>query len=100
MNGVSQDELHAWIEIDRIDFVTGRKIKYFSVTAFPSATGTKYVAAFEPGNKNHFVRSRDGEWFSVHLRVLDFEITIKPMGDRMRRVANPDTLLFAGFAPR
>src|SRR4029077_18146189 len=45
---VSQDQLHVWIEKDRIHFVSGGEIENFAVAAFPGATGAKNIASFKP----------------------------------------------------
>src|ERR1700737_1134414 len=96
---VSQDQLHVWIEKDRIHFVSGGEIENFAVAAFPSATGAKNIAAFKPRNENNFIRRRNGEWFAVHLAVFDFEITIDAACDGMRGIANPNAFFLSGFTP-
>ena len=73
---ISQNQLRTRIEIDGIHFVSGRKIENFPVAAFPGAAGTKNLAAFEPRNKNNFVRRRDREWLTVHFGVGDLEAAI------------------------
>src|SRR5437660_11391196 len=42
---VSQDQLHVWIENDRIHFACGGEIENSAVTAFPESTGGKTVPA-------------------------------------------------------
>src|SRR5689334_5858482 len=96
---ISQNEPDTLIIIDRIGFVAGPEVKDFAVPAFPSATGAKDFAAFKPGNENNLLGGRYGEWFAIHLHVLDFEIAINPTCDRMRRVADPKPLFFACFTP-
>src|SRR5437016_5483516 len=85
--------------VDGINFVAGTEVEDFAVRSVPSATGTENIASFEPGNENNFVRRRNGKRFSVHLRVLNFEVTIDPPCNRMRRITNPEPFFLARFTP-
>ena len=98
-NGIAQNQPDVLIIIDRIGFVAGTEVKDFAVAAFPGAPRTENLAALEPGDENNLVGRRHCERFAIHFDVLDFEIAIDPARDRMRRVANPEPLLFAGLAP-
>ena len=79
--------------------MAGAEVKDFAVAALPRAARAKNFAAFEPGDKNNLIRCRHGERFTVHFDVFDFEIAIDPARDWMGRIADPESFLFAGFAP-
>jgi SAM-dependent methyltransferase len=70
---------------DWVGFVAGAEVKDFAVAAFPGATAPEDFAAFKPGEKNDFVRRRNGKRFAIHFGVLNFKVAINSRRDRVTR---------------
>ena len=70
-----------------------------AATAPVRAAAAEHLAALEPAHEDQLVRGRDVEVLAVHLLLRQDEGLAEALGDRMRRVHDPQALAAAVLPP-